>query len=163
MGEMEAYSYHCRTLSSRIKPNTEINSMKTAEEINSIIAHSTGSLTKYLHMFGRRNRNMLFTEGVKDVADAAEAYWLIDAIFSYYAANQNFKRLLETNERLQGMSFWTLTVNADRSAVLTCVEDTDMKPVVKQQIEYTDFPLDEIKFYMEYDGSAYTLLLPGEH
>jgi len=40
---------------------------------------------------------------------------------------------------------WKLTVHPDRSATLTCDDATTIS--YSQEIEYTDFPLDEITLY----------------
>ena len=100
-------------------------------------------------------RRLKYTDGVKYLAEKAGAYWLIDAIASY----QGQKRL--RTERLQEFQLWGLKVDVDHTpmAVLTCRQDTDYKPVVTQEIEYTDFPLDSIELYVE--GGV--LLLKSEH
>ena len=41
---------------------------------------------------------------------------------------------------------WRLAVNADQTATLTCDDGND-RVVFTKQIEYTDFPLPEIRFY----------------
>ena len=105
------------------------------------------------------------TDGVKHIMDnggSHGAYWLIDAILSYQK-----KLLNHTDSRLHDMQFWKLTVNADKSCVLTCEADSGEKPVVKQNIEYTDFDLPEIKIWVEagsIDGenTAMIVMLPSE-
>lgn len=101
------------------------------------------------------SKRLLYTDGVKYVADHGEAYWLIDAIASYQSSP-----LITKNEMLRDMQFWKLTVS-DGKGVLTCVEDTGMKPVIKQEIEFTDFPLSEIEIWVE-RGDYMTAMLPGE-
>ena len=103
----------------------------------------------------------LLTDGAHYVAEKGGengAYWLMDAIASH-------QPVLQKNPRLQDAQFWTLSVNSDKSARLTCVEDSDMPPVVEQEIDYTDFDLDELKLYCMPlgDGIHYTILLPGEY
>jgi uncharacterized protein YggL (DUF469 family) len=107
-----------------------------------------GGGDQYRHISG-----LLYTEGVRYVAEEGKAYWLIDAIASY----QRDRRLRE-NARLQEFQLWELTVQ-DTHGSLTCREDTDLEPVVRQEIEFTDFPLPTIRFYVE----AGVLLLPQEH
>ncbi len=115
----------------------------------------SGGGDMYRHTFGR----LVFTEGVKYMADEAGAYWLIDAIASY----QGSKAL--NTDMLRDFQLWELEVtekNGRRSAVLTCRADDGVKPAVTQNIEYTDFPLPSIKFYVE-RGEEMTLMLPAEH
>jgi hypothetical protein len=95
-------------------------------------------------------RHVLYTDGVKYVADAGGAYWLIDEI----ALAQEF------DDRLAAEPFqvWTLAVNENSTAVLIC-DDGNLHPLAMKQIPYTDFPMPEIKFYF-IDN---TILLPSEY
>ena len=91
------------------------------------------------------------------------AFWLLEAIASYQPELQR-----HPDERLRDMQFWKLVVNADKSAVLSCVPDTGEKPVVEQHIEFTDFDLPEIDLWAAPtdDGKGGLLLvlhLPSEH
>ena len=99
----------------------------------------------YKHWLG-----ILYTPGIKELADNHGAYWLIDAIASYQPK-------LKKNPRLQDFQLWNLTVT-NNSAALTCREDTNIKPVVTQKIEYTDFP-NSIKIYVVNN----VILLPEEY
>lgn len=58
----------------------------------------------------------------------------------------------------QWHQLWKLTVKPDHTAVLTC-EDGNGEAVVSKHIPFTDFPLDEIKFYV----TNSTILLPSEY
>jgi hypothetical protein len=107
----------------------------------------TGSENVYKNFTGLR-----YTDGVKYLAEKAGAYWLIDAIGSY----QRDKRL--QIERLQEFQLWTLTVK-ENVGLLQCFEDSGVPATLEQEIEFTDFPLPEIKLYVE--GGV--LLLPSEH
>jgi hypothetical protein len=111
--------------------------------------HCTEGYTRYT--FG-----ILLTDGVKWLCDATQSYWLVDAIGSY----QNSPKVKD-DESLQGIQFWTLKVNTEKkNAVLTLERDTN-DVVLTQNIEYTDFPLKEIKLY--YSPQDKVLLLPGEY
>jgi hypothetical protein len=95
-------------------------------------------------------RKFLYTEGVQFVARNGEAYWLIEAIFSH-----------QGNPKVNQEPFqvWKLTVDEElRTAVLVC-EDGNDNELLQQVIPFTDFPLSEIRFFLE-DG---VLLLPSEH
>lgn len=104
--------------------------------------HFCGSEVVYRHTLGR----LLYTEGIQYMAKNAGAYWLIDAIASYQPQL--------TREDFQ---LWELEVTGSQ-AVLTCRSDSGREPLVKQEIEYTDFPF-SIKLYV-CNG---TLMLPGEY
>ena len=103
----------------------------------------TGSEHWYRHWLG-----ILYTDGVKFLAERAGAYWLIDAVVSY-------------QKELKDVTFqiWTIVVSEDNSAILQMREDSDMPVRVEQVIEYSDFPLESIKLYF-IDG---VLLLPSEY
>jgi hypothetical protein len=94
-------------------------------------------------------RNVLYTDGVKHVADAGGAYWLIDEI----AFAQRFDKAVAA----EPFQIWSLTVK-DNSGVLTC-EDGNGHEVSSKKIEFTDFPLPEISFYF----TGNTILLPSEY
>lgn len=104
---------------------------------------------------------MLMTDGAKYIAEhggTAGAYWLMDAIAAHQPEVQK-------NPRLREAQFWKLIVRPDKTAVLECLEDSDMKPAVEQEIEYTDFDMPEIRLYCMPvgDGKHYTILLPSEY
>ena len=108
----------------------------------------TGSECFYTNPIGK----MRYSEGVRFLAENANCYWLIDAIASYQP------KLLKI-ETFQYLQFWELAVHPNRSCELLCREDSNIEPAVRQEIEYTDFPLPEIKLWVEYG----MLILPSEH
>ena len=111
------------------------------------LRHFTGSERWYRHGL---NRSVLFTDGAKHVADAGGAYWLLDAI----AICQRCEKKVAA----EAFQLWTLKVNADRTAVLTC-DNGNGSIVYTQLLDYTDFPLSEIKLYC----TDNTILLPSEY
>ncbi len=123
--------------------------MISAQELQQSLKGFTGSENYYKHLLGIR-----YTDGVQYLAEQAECYWLIDIIASYQT-----KRLL-ADEMLRDFQLWLLVVGdnhefikpkAGYKAVITCWRDTPeagIKPPIQQHIEFTDFPLSEIKFYL---------------
>lgn len=93
---------------------------------------------------------VLSTDGVQYLANAAGAHWLIDAIALAQLAEQPVK--------VTPFQIWRLTVNTDRSAILTCTDGDDNK-VWRQEIAYTDFPLPKIDLWLTNN----TLYLPSEY
>ena len=93
--------------------------------------------------------SLLATDGVRMIAEKTGAFWLVDAIASY-----------QTNPEVKALAiqFWTLQVK-DNEAVLYCVEDDGMPRIVEQEIEYTDFPEGDWKFYIQQG----VIMLPGEY
>jgi len=111
------------------------------------LAQFTGSERFYRHPLVR---GLIYTEGVKYVADRAGAYWLIDEIA--------FAQRAQANLRHEEFQRWELSVSAGGSAVLIC-DDGDGHRLYVRVIDWTDFPAPGISFYFCND----TLLLPGEY
>jgi hypothetical protein len=107
----------------------------------------TGSENWYRHAL---NRKVLFTDGAKHVADTGGAYWLLDEI----ALIQPYDKAVAATS----FQVWTLKVRPDRTATLTCQDGND-QTVFTKDIEYTDFPADEITLWF----TANTIYLPSEH
>jgi len=111
------------------------------------VAQFTGSENWYRHGI---NRNALYTDGAQHVAEHGGAYWLLDEI----AIIQPYNKAVAAEE----FQVWKLAVRPDRTATLTC-DDGNGNIVFTKQIEYTDFPLDEITLYF----ANRVILLPSEY
>jgi len=105
----------------------------------------SGTTQYFLHFTGLK-----YTDGIKYLAEKAEAYWLIDVVGSY----QYLPEVKATEPQ-----FWQLDIAENKSAVVTMVADSGCKPVVRQEIEFSDFPLSSIKIWV-CDG---VLMLPSEY
>lgn len=112
-----------------------------------LAVHFTGTENWYRHGIVR---TVLYTDGAKYVADAGGAYWLLDEI----ALAQKFNKAVAAQE----FQHWKLTVADDKSARLVC-EDGNGGQVYAKRIPFTDFPLPEVRFFVENN----TILLPSEH
>jgi len=77
-----------------------------------------------------------FTDGVKYLAEKGGAFWFLDIISSYQIELKNVD-----------FQIWGLKINKNKSGTITCT-DLNEKRLIKQKIEYTDFPLDTIKLYL---------------
>jgi len=102
--------------------------------------HFSGTAQWYRHFL-----DGLYTDGIKWLADQCGAYWLLDAIFSYGTTGS--------------FELWKLVKHEDCSATLTMTDDANQPEKIKQKIEYTNFPLDEIKLYK----CSNVLMLTGEY
>ena len=134
------------------KPTTQ------AESLVQGMRGFTGGLGFYRHQF---NRNIIYSEGVQYLAEEGQAYWLIDAIASYYITSK-MRSAMAQDERLESMHFWTLTVKDERG-VLVAQADSGEPAFIKQKIPYTDFLLDEVRIWAGFDGRHWVLYLPSEH
>jgi len=122
----------------------------TINKLNQKLAGFTGTINWYRHW-----TNLLsYTDGVNAMAEAAGAFWLIDAIASW-----------QIKPKVARCDFqsWTLSVKDDRTAVLEMREDSDQPVIVTQKIVYTDFPSGRFFLWVEGSGRERVLLLPSEH
>ena len=85
---------------------------------------------KYNAMFGK---NFVYTDGAETLFKMADAYWLMQAIFSY--------------RRKEDFQVWKLKRVEGNKFVLTMQEDSGLPNVVEQEIPHSDFPLDEIELW----------------
>jgi hypothetical protein len=136
--------------------------MKPAQEIAAMLPQFTGASKwyKWNSLFPRD----LLTDGSVYVAEACEAFWLMDVIASH-----------QLNPRLNGEDFqvWYLVKRILLDAHgkrrrdywdLTCTDGNDKSPdLVCQEFEYSDFPLNEIKLYAgRNELGGITICLPSE-
>lgn len=121
-------------------PNT-----KTLTEAD--LRQFTGTETWYRHAL---NRKVLYTEGAQFVAEHGGAYWLLDEI----ALTQLGDRKVAS----EGFQVWNLCVRENHTATLAC-DDGNGNIVFTKELQFTDFPLKEIKFYF----TDNTILLPSEY
>ena len=118
-----------------------------AAEIRSALQLFTGTTAYYQHW----TKLIVYTDGVKYLAEAAGAFWLIDAIA---LAQPRAVR----DPWLREFQLWELHTRADHTATLICLRDSDAE-AFRRGICFTDFPMDYVRLYVE--GNV--LLLPSEH
>lgn len=122
--------------------------MLTKEQIETGLQHYYCSENWYRHSMGK----FTYTDGIKYLATACEAYWLIDLI----ASLQTHKAIKSCPE-CQDFQFWTLNVT-NGVGKLVCEWDSG-HVVLTQKIPHTDFPLPQVKLWL----SNGVLYLPSEH
>jgi hypothetical protein len=109
-----------------------------------VLSHFIGTERYY-----RLSRKHLITDGTKYLADNAECYWLLDATTSH---------LMEI-----GTNDWfvlaTLSVKDSRATLI--YSDGNGNELARQQIPYTDFPMEQIKLYCCYDGEHCHVRISG--
>jgi len=91
-----------------------------------------------------------YTDGVRYVAQEAEAYWLIDLIFSHQ---------LDPKARAEDFQVWKLTVAPDNTATAIMTDGNSEEPIIRQDIEYTSFPDPDMMMWL----IDKALMLPGEY
>ena len=123
--------------------------MKTKDEILNELPnfYGTDGYTCWSALF----RNFVLTDGARYLADAAGAWWLMDAVASHLGSYRDEDFVVAKFSK-KGNEWWKLRL-----------EDGNDNVLAQQAIEYSDFPLDEITLYVEYDGTNHVILLPSEH
>ena len=125
--------------------NSDIQNKKTLSATD--LAQFTGTEQWYRHSI---NRTVLYTDGIRYVAEHGQAYWLLDEI----ALIQPFDKNVAAEE----FQVWKLEVQPDKTATLTC-DDGNGNVVFSKEIPYTDFPLETITLYFAND----VIHLPSEY
>jgi hypothetical protein len=108
------------------------------------LSHFYGSDQIYYNPLFRRYK---YTEGVKFISDNGAA-WLITDILAFVGGNKKLS--------MEEFIVATLKVK-DGKAILT-FDDGNDNILFTHKYESTDFPLDNISFYLEWN----TLMLPSE-
>jgi len=108
-------------------------------ELKRALRQFTGKECYWKHLYPAKSP-LLLTDGCRYVRDILNSHWLFDSILIFQA-----------DKRLRGVNFqiWTLQQSKkDLSSLLTCRKDSNLKPLISQVIEFSDFPLDYIKLYV---------------
>lgn len=111
------------------------------------------------HFFGSHNGSenfyrhnltgLIYTDGVKDLAEGCQAYWLIDLIVSHQS---------ESLIRQQPFQVWDLMRVQQDSFTVLCT-DGNHNLVTSQEIPFSDFEYDLATIWLV-DGC---LMLPSEY
>lgn len=115
----------------------------TPDNVHEFTQGFNGTDAWYQHSL---NARLVYSDGIRTLAQAAGAYWLIDLIASHQT------RALDV--ACGGFQLWTLT-REGKGFVITCQSDTGEVPVVMQRHEYTDFPL--------LDGDSIEMIVEGAY
>jgi hypothetical protein len=129
--------------------------MKTKQELETGLNQFYGT-DAYHSITG----DVVITDGVKWLCDNAKCYWLVSAIASH-------QHTAMKNKKLADAQFWALNVDqVTNTAVLSCTDGDNDKQLIRQEIPYTDFPLDTISLYCMRggdNGKLKVILLPSEY
>ena len=101
-------------------------------QLRADLAHFTGTTQWFKN---RMFPNFSYTDGVKYLAEKAEAYWLLDYIFS--------NQISPVKE--QPFQVWKIAVVNNEGVIK--VEDGNANVIKEFKIPFTDFPLDEYELW----------------
>ena len=126
--------------------------MKTQEELQKLgldkltLSQFTGTGAYY-----KISRKHVLTDGTKYLAEQGVCFWMMDAIASHLGEI--------------GTADWFVLVRiqvTEGSAVMI-YEDGNEREHARQEIPYTDFPLDSVTLYACWDQEHWIIMLPGEY
>jgi hypothetical protein len=104
--------------------------------------------TTSYYRIGRRH---LLTDGTRYLAEKGGCFWMMDAIASH---------LCEI-----GTEDWfvLVRVRVTEGRAVMIYEDGNDREHARQEIPYTDFPLDSITIYACWDQDDWVIMLPSEY
>ena len=126
--------------------------MKTQEELQQLgldkltLAQFTGTGAYY-----RISGKHVLTDGTRYLAEQGTCFWMMDAIASH---------LCEI-----GTADWFVLVRVQvtEGRAVMIYEDGNDREHARQEIPYTDFPLDSITLYACWDQEHWVIMLPSEY
>ena len=94
---------------------------------------------------------LVITDGVEFLANNANSYWLVSAIYWHLVTQPIRSEFVVARLVVSG-----------KTANLV-LDDGNDQVISEQHIEYTDFPLDEVTIYCSYQSRYWVVSLPTEH
>ena len=117
------------------------------DELHQHLAQFSGT-----ERYHRTHPGLLATDGAKYLADQAGAYWLLDIIWSVLPKIDDDFAVVE------------LSVQENRRAAVVIHDGREPQTNYhKQDIPWTDFPLERIKLYIQQNERERVVMLPSEY
>jgi len=128
--------------------------MKTKEEIEQGLHGFIGTEQYWPTV----RSDVVMTDGVRWLSEAADCPWLIEAICAYQPQAR------KNRGTAQGQ-FWKFVKDGKDGGTLQCGSGSRRaKPVVEKQFVNVNFPVDNIQLYcMDNHDGRWVILLPGEY
>ena len=117
------------------------------EQLLEILSQFTGT-TQYYRVLP----TFVVTDGVKDLMDEAECYWLAE-LYGLHLVDISF------NDE----PFTVLKLKRVGEGARIVIEDGNGKTLSYQGLDYTDFPMDEITLFASWSGEFWVAMLPSEY
>lgn len=112
---------------------------------NDFFGSHNGSENFYKHQLSK----IIYTDGVKELAETCGAYWLIDLIISHQ---------LHNHVKSESFQVWDLIRLKNNTFTILCT-DGNKKRITSQDIPYSDFSYDMATLWLVNN----TLMLPSEY
>ena len=110
------------------------------------LAYFTGTERYY-----RISRRHLLTDGAKYLAEEAECFWMMDAIASHVSEINTHDWFVQIKVQVHGIKATMI------------YDDGNGKELARQEIPYTDFPMEAVSLYACWDGEHWVIMLPSEY
>lgn len=110
------------------------------------LIHFTGTTRYY-----RFSKRLLLTDGLNFLCDHAACYWLVDAISTHLdeIGNEDW--------------FVAIKLIMTSDSAMLIYQDGNGNEHARQEIEFTDFPLEQVTLFGCWDGNHWVLMLPSEY
>lgn len=118
------------------------------KQLSEALAHFTGTSG-----YTRLCPKTVLTDGALFLAENAECFWLMDVYASH----------LLTGIDGDTEPFTCLNLTKSGDAALIVIDNGNDVGLASQEIEYTDFMLDEIKLYACWTEEFWVIMLPSEY
>ena len=123
-----------------------MSQVMNTHELQANLSQFTGTENYYRVM-----PRLVITDGVRYLANQANSYWLVSAIYSHLISNAIYSEFVVARLTVIGKTAYLV------------LDDGNNQVIAKQAIEYTDFALNEISIYCCYQQQGWILLLPSEY
>ncbi len=110
------------------------------------LAHFTGTERYY-----RISRRHLLTDGTKYLAEKAGCFWMMDAIASHVSEIGTHDWFVQVKVQVHG------------GQATLIYDDGNGNELARQEIPYTDFPMEAVSLYACWDGEHWVIMLPSEY
>lgn len=135
--------------------------MATYEDYEQVLSNNRGTEHHYKHTLCSY---LLYTDGIKDMAETLQCYWLVDMIASYIPDMFKFANKMSSDRFV----FPTVVAENNKATFKIISEryngdEAKEVALIKQRIPFTDLPDGEYKLYLEYNGSKWVLFLSSEY
>jgi len=113
-------------------------------------------IAKMISAYWRMHPGFIITPGVRDFCEEHQCYWMLDVIFSYQGKAKRDPMMVD-------FQIWEFKKPSPGASRITAIGLRDTGNVAfRQNIPYTDFDMDYIKFYVERGESGMVVMFPEE-
>lgn len=127
-----------------------MDGMNNKETNTMTLQHELGQFCGTME-YHRYSRKLVLTDGARYLAERAGCFWLVSIVDSILPQVRN-------------ESFLSVRMikNPNASAIVE-ITDGNEKPIFRQAIEFTDFPMNEIQLFVQESDQFWVMMLTTEY